>query len=74
MARFLRLRIRSGTALIFARTDGPGPRGEYHADDELIVPFTEAAGMLRGKGRRRFEIIDVFEDSPSEPSARRRLP
>ena len=61
MARWIRLRVRPGTAL-------HGGGAHYVAGDEFIVSYADAATFLKDKGRRGFEIIDDFEtDSDDAP-------
>jgi hypothetical protein len=37
----------------------------YRAGDEFTLPATEAAEFLRGKNRRGFEVVEVFDDEES---------
>ncbi len=66
----VRLRVRPGRALLVASTEA-GEGGSYRTGDEIVLPFGEAAALLRGKGRRAFEIVEVIDDQPQPP---RRLP
>ncbi|MEO8290358.1 MAG: hypothetical protein ABI649_05115 [Gaiellaceae bacterium] len=51
------MKVRPGTALHF------GGRGvSYGPGDELVVTEDEAAQLLREKGRRSFEIVEVLDD------------
>jgi hypothetical protein len=60
MARYLRLRVRAGTALSLAGTTGAGR--SFHPGDEFVVRFEDATLLLRGKARRGVVIVDDFED------------
>ena len=45
------------------------------AGEEFTIPEPEASAYLQGKGRRSFEIIEVFEDETEgrdEPHPRKR--
>jgi hypothetical protein len=56
MPRKFRLRIRPGSALHSVGDVAYGP------GEELVVTEREAAQLLREKGRRSFEIAEVFDD------------
>jgi len=71
VTRLLRLRVRPGTALLVASTE-PDAGGSYQAGEEIVLPMSEAALLLRGKGRRGFEIVEVIDDPPV--ARERRLP
>jgi hypothetical protein len=57
LSRQITLRVRPGTGV--HSFDG---RVHYTAGDEFTIPFSEAAVCLRGKGRRSFEIVEVYDD------------
>ena len=57
LARQIRLRARPGTGVY--SLDGSI---HYKPGDEFTLPFTEAAEFLRGKNRRGFEVVEVFDD------------
>jgi hypothetical protein len=57
VARKFRLRVRPGSAL-HSVPGGP----TYLPGDELLVTEREAAQLLRGKGRRAFELLDTVDD------------
>jgi hypothetical protein len=60
VARQFRLRVRPGS---FLRGWTPDGQTEIaYAGDEFTVPASEAATYLRGKGRRSFDIVEVFDD------------
>ena len=44
-----------------------GPGFSYSAGDEFTVPFAEAAMLLKGKGRRCVEVLEVVGDAPRPP-------
>jgi len=58
VARQIRLRVRAGTGV--HSLDGSI---HYTPGDEFTLPATEAAEFLRGKNRRGFEIVEVFDDA-----------
>jgi hypothetical protein len=60
-SRKIRLRVRPGVALY-------GPGFSYSAGDEFVVSFAEAARLLKGKGRRGVEIVEVIDDEASAAS------
>jgi hypothetical protein len=64
VTRFLRLRVRQGTAIAVAGTRGKG--GQCSAGDEIVVRFEDAAPLLRGKARRGVEILEDFEDDTGD--------
>jgi hypothetical protein len=72
MARFLRLRVRDGTALISA--GATGTKRSFSSGDELVIRFEDAASLLRGKARRGVEILDDFEDGSEETKPDLELP
>jgi hypothetical protein len=43
------------------------PRFSYGAGDKFVVTFGEAARLLKGKGRRGFEILEIIDDAPRPP-------
>jgi hypothetical protein len=49
--------VRPGVALY-------GPGFSYAAGDEFVVSYAEAARLLKGKGRRCVEIVEVIDDEP----------
>ena len=65
LARRVRLRVRPGTGVHSLDSSI-----HHKAGDEFTVPFTEAAEFLRGKNRRGFEVVEVFDEV--EPSDRER--
>jgi hypothetical protein len=60
LAKHITLRVRPGTGVYEITEDGT--RLAYEAGDEFTIPFSEAASYLRGKNRRSFEIVEVFDD------------
>ena len=39
----------------------------YRAGDEVVLSYAEAASLLKGRGKRAFEILDDFEaDEPPD--------
>jgi len=72
VARFLRLRVRDGTAVISA--DARGTKRSFTAGDELVIRFEDAASLLRGKARRGVEILEDFEDESDETKPDLELP
>jgi hypothetical protein len=42
----------------------------YKPGDEFTLPANEAADFLRGKNRRGFEVVEIFDD-PEEPGSER---
>jgi hypothetical protein len=68
LARRFRFKIREGTGL---HRYEDGHVESFKAGDEVVLSETEAAALLRGKGRRGFELLEVIDDSPAR---RRKLP
>jgi hypothetical protein len=60
VARTFRMRVKPGRALL---SFGGGP--SYQAGDEFAATEDEAAMLLRGKGRRALEVVEVINDPPS---------
>jgi hypothetical protein len=58
-SRKIKLRVRPGHALY-------GPGFSYGAGDEFVVPIAEAATLLKGTGRRSFDIVEVIDDPPAD--------
>jgi hypothetical protein len=55
VGRKIKLKVRVGVALYW-------PGRTYGAGDELVLPAAEAAKLLKDKGIRRFEIVEVIDD------------
>lgn len=60
MARYITLRVRLGVGVHYC--DEEGTRLLYAAGDEFTIPYSKAAGYLRGKNRRLFDVVEVFDD------------
>jgi hypothetical protein len=60
--------VREGRGLILL---GEGEATSWQAGQEIVLSETEAAALLRGKGCRGFELIEVIDDPPA---ARKNLP
>jgi hypothetical protein len=58
LPRQIRLRVRPGHGV--HSLDGSI---HYKPGDEFTLPEVEAAEFLRGKNRRGFEVVEVFDDA-----------
>ena len=70
LPRRFRFRVREGS-VISAYGEEPQSVGSYSAGQELVVSEEEAAGLLRNKGRRSDDLVEVIDDAPA---SRKRLP
>jgi hypothetical protein len=62
MRRF-RIRMRKGVAMVSFASDGTqGAGGTAAAGDEIVVPETTAAFLVR---QRSADIVEVIEDEPA---------
>lgn len=66
MTRKVTLRIRPGNFLV---SFGGDEQFRFSAGDEIVVTYADAAKMLMKKGRRGFEIVEVFDDPNDEVPA-----
>jgi hypothetical protein len=57
----LRFRVREGAAFRFY---GENEGAAYTAGQEVVLSEREAASLLRGKGRRGFDLLEVIDDAP----------
>ena len=61
----MRLRVRPGSGLHSVSNAKPGV--SYSAGTEFVVSYSDAATLLKGEGRRAFEIVEDFEaDEPPD--------
>jgi hypothetical protein len=70
LPRRFRFRVREGS-VISTYGEEPQSVGSYSAGQELVVSEEEAAGLLRNKGRRSVDLVEVIDDAPA---SRKRLP
>ena len=70
LPRRFRFRVREGS-VISAYGEEFQSVGSYSAGQELVVSEEEAAGLLRNKGRRSVDLVEVIDDAPA---SRKRLP
>ena len=72
LPRRFRFRVREGSAVhISAYGEQPQSVGSYSAGQELVLSEEEAARLLRNKGRRSVDLVEVIDDAPA---SRKRLP
>jgi hypothetical protein len=65
VARQIRLRVRPGTGV-----HSLDRSIHYKPGDEFTLSEAEAAEFLRGKNRRGFEVVEVFDDADESGSER----
>ena len=70
LPRRFQFRVREGS-VISTYGEEPQSVGSYSAGQELVVSEEEAAGLLRNKGRRSVDLVEVIDDAPA---SRKRLP